>query len=174
MVTRMELSDPLFGLPSVEAYPAFRDYPALYRLLAKGTHRVPSMRFQSAEELGDQLKGVQRQVVGGAPGVPVGSTLFVPGILTTTGKLGLRGEAVLDEQDTAIDFLRYGDQALRAGSSASALRISAWSARLINTSSGVGVSLGTSSARSGSPLRADMAPSKEITLAVRCRTESQR
>lgn len=121
MVTRMDLSDPLFGLPSVEAYPAFRDYPALYRLLAKGTHRVPGMRFQSAEQLRDQLKGVLRQVVGGAPGVPIGSTLFVPGILTTTGKLGLRGEAVLDEQDTAIDLLRYGDQALRAGSYASAI-----------------------------------------------------
>ncbi len=116
MVTQMDLSNPLFGLPSVEAYPAFRDYPALYRLLAKGTHRVPGMRFQSAQELGDQLKGVLRQVVGGAPGVPVGSTLFVLGILTTTGKLGLRGEAILDEQDTAIDFLRYGDQALRSGS----------------------------------------------------------
>jgi serine/threonine-protein kinase PknG len=120
MVTQMDLTNPIFGLPSSEAYKAFRDYPALYRLLAKGTHSKPSMRFKSAEELSDQLSGVLRQIVGGTPGVPVGSKLFMPGILTTTGKLGLRGEAVLDEKDTAIDLLRYGDQALRAGSYTSA------------------------------------------------------
>jgi serine/threonine-protein kinase PknG len=120
MVTQMDLANPIFGLPSSEAYKAFRDYPALYRLLAKGTHSKPSMRFKSAEELSDQLSGVLRQIAGGTPGVPVGSKLFVPGILTTTGKLGLRGEAVLDEKDTAIDLLRYGDQALRSGNYTSA------------------------------------------------------
>ncbi|HEY7419383.1 MAG TPA: tetratricopeptide repeat protein, partial [Ktedonobacteraceae bacterium] len=120
MVTMTDIANPLFGLPSPEAYQAFRDYPVLYRLLAKGTHSNTSQRFRSAEELGDQLAGVLRQIVGGTPDMPVSSKLFVSSILTTTGKLGLRGEATLDETDKAIDQLRYGDRALRAGNYASA------------------------------------------------------
>ena len=120
MVSQMDLAHPIFGMPSSEYYKAFRDYPALYRLLAKGTHSKATQRFHSAEELGDQLAGVLRQVVGGSPSVPIASRLFVSGILTTTGKLGLRGEAVLDESDKAIDQLRYGDRALRGGNYSSA------------------------------------------------------
>jgi serine/threonine-protein kinase PknG len=120
LITQMDLADPIFGMPSIESYKAFREYPALYRLLAKGTHKNPAQRFHSAEELADQLNGVLLQIVGGTPGVSVGSKLFVPGILTTTGKLGLRGEAILDEKDKAIDQLRFGDQSLRAGNYASA------------------------------------------------------
>jgi len=116
----MDLAAPIFGVPSIESYEAFRKNPPLYRLLAKGTHKNPAQRFHSAEELSDQLNGVLRQIVGGTPGVSVGSKLFVPGILTTTGKLGLRGEAILDEKDKAIDQLRFGDQSLRAGNYASA------------------------------------------------------
>ncbi|GCE13629.1 protein kinase domain-containing protein [Tengunoibacter tsumagoiensis] len=115
LVTQMDLASPIFGMPSSEYYKAFRDYPALYRLLTKGTSSRPSQRFHSAEELSDQLAGVLRQIVGGSLSVPIASRLFVPGILTTTGKLGLRGEAVLDEKDKAIDTLRFGDQALRGG-----------------------------------------------------------
>jgi serine/threonine-protein kinase PknG len=120
LTTKMDLANPIFGMPSIESYPAFREYPAFYRLLVKGTQKNPAQRFHSAEELVDQLDGVLRQIVGGVPGVSVGSKLFVPGILTTTGKLGLRGEAILDEKDKAIDQLRFGDQSLRAGNYASA------------------------------------------------------
>jgi serine/threonine-protein kinase PknG len=120
LVTQMDLANPIFGMPSSESYQAFRDYPALYRLLAKGTHKDAQRRFHSAEQLSDQLSGVRRQIQGGRPGELVGSKLFVPGILTTTGKLGLRGEAVLEEKDKAIDLLRLGDQALRSGNAARA------------------------------------------------------
>ena len=41
--------------------------------------------------------------------------------MTTTGKLGLRGETMLDEQDKAIDQLRFGDQSLRGGNYSSAI-----------------------------------------------------
>ena len=121
LVTQMDLANPIFGIPSSESYKAFREHPALYRLLAKGTHKNPALRFHSAGELADQLNGVLRQIVGGTPGVSVGSKLFVPGILTTTGKLGLRAETILDEKDKAIDQLRFGDQSLRAGNYASAI-----------------------------------------------------
>lgn len=120
LVTQMDLGNPAYGLPPSEHYKAFRDYPALYRLLAKGTHTEPARRFHSAEDLADQLAGVLRQIAGGQPGVPVTSRLFISGILTTTGKIGLRGEAALDEQDPAIRLLRAGDQALRTGNYASA------------------------------------------------------
>jgi serine/threonine-protein kinase PknG len=121
MVTLMDLANPIFGIPSSEYYKAFRDHPALYRLLYKGTHPKPAQRFHSAEELSDQLNGVLRLVVGGTPGMPVNSRLFVSSVMTTTGKLGLRGEVALDEKDKAISVLRYGDQSLRSGNFSNAL-----------------------------------------------------
>lgn len=114
LVSEMDLANPVFGMPSIESYQALRDNPALYRLLAKGTHTNAKRRFHSAEQLADQLSGVLRQIEGGQPGQPVSSRLFISGMLTTTGKLGLRGEAALDESDKAIDLLRAGDRALRS------------------------------------------------------------
>jgi serine/threonine-protein kinase PknG len=121
MVTMMDLANPIFGMPSSEYYKAFRDYPALYRLLYKGTHSKSAQRFHSAEELADQLNGVLRLVTGGSLGMPVNSRMFLSSIMTTTGKLGLRGETVLDEKDKAISVLRYGDQSLRSGNFVNAL-----------------------------------------------------
>ncbi len=121
MVTLMDLAQPVFGMPSSEYYKAFRDHPALYRLLYKGTNPNPNQRFHSAEELADQLNGVLRLIVGGTPGVPINSRLFVSTVMTTTGKLGPRGEVALDEKDKAISLLRYGDQSLRSGNFNNAL-----------------------------------------------------
>lgn len=121
LVSEMDLANPVFGLPSIESYQAFRDHPALYRLLARGTHANPQRRFHSAEQLADQLTGVLRQIEGGQPGQPINSKLFISGMLTTTGKLGLRGEAVLDENDKAFTLLKAGDDALRGANYTSAL-----------------------------------------------------
>lgn len=121
LVTEMDLASPVFGMPSIEAYQALRDNAALYRLLVRGTHSNPRRRFHSADQLGDQLTGVLRQIEGGQPGQPVTSKLFISGMLTTTGKLGLRGEAELDEKDLAIDLLRAGDRALRSANYTNAL-----------------------------------------------------
>lgn len=123
MVSRMDLADPIFGMPAAERYKAFRDHPELYRLLQKGTHAQPARRFHTAEELSDQLAGVLRFIAGGKPGVPVSSRLFVSSVTTTSGKLGPRGEVALDENDRAIDLLRVGDQALRSGNYDSALSL---------------------------------------------------
>ncbi|QBD79795.1 tetratricopeptide repeat protein [Ktedonosporobacter rubrisoli] len=123
LVSAMDLADPVFGMPPSEHYKAFRDYPALYRLLCKGTHTQPARRFHSAEDLADQLAGVLRQIEGGTASVPINSHLFVSSVLTTTGKLGLRGEAALDEKDKAIVPLRSGDQALRSGNLQRALEL---------------------------------------------------
>ncbi len=121
MVTMMDLANPIFGMPAMESYKAFRDHPELYRLLYRGTHPNARQRFHSTQDLTDQLVGVQRLIVGGKPGASVGSRLFVASATTTSGKLGARGETVLDEDDKAIDLLRVGDQALRNGNYTSAL-----------------------------------------------------
>jgi serine/threonine-protein kinase PknG len=121
LVTEMDLGSPVFGMPSIESYRAFRENTAFYRLLAKATHTNAKRRFHSADQLADQLAGVLRQIEGGRPGQPLSSKLFISGMLTTTGKLGLRGEAALDESDKAIDLLRAGDRALRSGNATSAI-----------------------------------------------------
>ncbi len=77
LITEMDLANPVFGLPSIESYKALRDNPALYRLLAKGTHTNAKRRFHSAEQLADQLEGVLRQIEGGRAGQPTSSKLFI-------------------------------------------------------------------------------------------------
>ena len=65
-------------LPAQQDVALFERYDSLYRLLCKGTAPNPDDRFQSAEEMADQLYGVLREVVAdetGAP-VPARSTLF--------------------------------------------------------------------------------------------------
>jgi serine/threonine-protein kinase PknG len=123
IITEMDLANPIFGMPPIESYRVFRDYPALYRLLVKGTHKNPAQRFHSAEELAEQLVGVQRLSIGGKPGVPVHSQLFVSSATTTIGNFGPRGEVALDENDKSIDLLVEGDLALRSANYSTALTL---------------------------------------------------
>ena len=51
------------SLPDVAAEPLFQKYESFYRLLIKGTAENPDDRFQSVDELSDQLNGVLREVV---------------------------------------------------------------------------------------------------------------
>ena len=57
------------ALPPVQDSPLFQRYDSLYRLLAKATAANPDDRFQSADELRDQLLGVLREVVAADTGV---------------------------------------------------------------------------------------------------------
>ncbi|HVE63585.1 MAG TPA: tetratricopeptide repeat protein [Mycobacteriales bacterium] len=50
-------------LPPVEDTPLFRQHDSLYKLLLKATAADPQDRFQSAEEMREQLLGVLREVV---------------------------------------------------------------------------------------------------------------
>ncbi|HEY0754597.1 MAG TPA: tetratricopeptide repeat protein [Ktedonobacteraceae bacterium] len=115
LVTLMDIDKNIFGLPQQNEYSEFQQYPALYRLLYKGTHSDPARRFQSAEELEEQLRGVLRLCAGGAAGVAFESRKFVSAAVTSTGRLGRRAETALDEQDRSLRQLSFGDQALQNG-----------------------------------------------------------
>jgi serine/threonine-protein kinase PknG len=67
-----------FTLPPKPETPLFQRCDSLYQVLCKATAPNPDDRFQSAEEMAEQLYGVLREVVAderGAP-VPARSTLF--------------------------------------------------------------------------------------------------
>jgi serine/threonine-protein kinase PknG len=67
-----------FTLPPQSDTPLLQRYDSLHELLRKATAPNPDDRFQSAEEMADQLYGVLREIVAdetGAP-VPAPSTLF--------------------------------------------------------------------------------------------------
>jgi len=57
------------SLPAVDDTPLFQRYDSLYRVLAKATAVDPDDRFQTADELRDQLLGVLREVVAVDTGV---------------------------------------------------------------------------------------------------------
>jgi len=67
-----------FTLPERDSVPVLERYDSLYRFLLTGTAPDPDDRFQSAEEMADQLYGVLREVVSDQEGrtVPAPSKLF--------------------------------------------------------------------------------------------------
>jgi serine/threonine-protein kinase PknG len=73
-------SDYRFALPAPADVPLFERYDSLYRFLLKGTATRPEDRFQTAEEMADQLFGVLVEVVADRSDVPV----TVPSTLFTT------------------------------------------------------------------------------------------
>ena len=66
------------SLPEAESAPLFSEFDSLYRLLEKGTAPDPDDRFQTAEEMADQLIGILREIVARRDGVAASrpSTLF--------------------------------------------------------------------------------------------------
>jgi serine/threonine-protein kinase PknG len=66
------------SLPPQDSVPVLARYDSLFRLLVKATAPSPDDRFQSADELANQLHGVLREIVAAEEGhpVPAPSTLF--------------------------------------------------------------------------------------------------
>ena len=69
-----------YTLPPQESVELYRRFDSLYRLLLKATASDPDDRFQSAEEMGDQLFGVLREIVA----AETGATLTTQSTLFTT------------------------------------------------------------------------------------------
>ena len=77
-----------FTLPPPDSVPLLERFDSLYRLLLKGTAPNPDDRFQSAEEMADQLYGVLREVVAAEEGhpVPAPSKLFTGPLRAGSGR----------------------------------------------------------------------------------------
>jgi serine/threonine-protein kinase PknG len=85
-----------FALPTAEQEPVFAKYESVYKWLLKGTHEKPEMRFQSADEMADQLLGVMREVVA------VDSGTVKPGESTNFGGDPL---AIADLESRRVDTI---------------------------------------------------------------------
>lgn len=51
-----------FSLPTPQEQPLFVQYDSLYRFLLKATHQEPDERFQTADEMSEQLLGILREI----------------------------------------------------------------------------------------------------------------
>jgi serine/threonine-protein kinase PknG len=58
------------SLPGPDAIALFARFDSLYRFLLRGTATDPDARFQSADEMADQLIGVLREIVAATSGLP--------------------------------------------------------------------------------------------------------
>ncbi|MER6631998.1 tetratricopeptide repeat protein [Streptomyces sp. NPDC000987] len=77
------------SLPDPDNIEVFRRYESFYRLLVRATDPDPARRFASAQEMGEQLTGVLREVVSLQTGRarPALSTLFGPEVRVTDTEL---------------------------------------------------------------------------------------
>jgi serine/threonine-protein kinase PknG len=76
-----------YALPAKDGVPAYETFDSLYRLLERATAANPADRFQSADEMSDQLTGVLREVMARQTGQPATGpspnfTVEVRGLLT--------------------------------------------------------------------------------------------
>ncbi len=98
-----------FTLPSQESVPVLERYDPLYQLLLTGTAADPDDRFQSAEEMADQLYGVLREVVSDQEGrtVPATSKLFTGPVLGDNERPDWRvlPRPLVDRDDPAAAYL---------------------------------------------------------------------
>ena len=59
-----------FSLPTIEEEPLFAVHESLYRLLLRATAEAPEERFQSTDDMAEQLLGVLREIVAVGDGKP--------------------------------------------------------------------------------------------------------
>ena len=112
----------LYKLPNAQEEPIFAEQESLYRFLIKATAENADDRFQSAEEMADQLLGVLREVVALATNVPRPSTsnVFSGDMLSlvTEGNFEL---IKADDQQLPIPTLDTNDPGFNAVVNASAI-----------------------------------------------------
>ena len=93
--------DFLYTLPAAADDPVYSKNESLYRALLKSTAQSPADRFQSADEMADQLLGVMREVVAEQTGTPRPSnSLLFGGDL-----LALERDHDLDPVEAIVDHL---------------------------------------------------------------------
>jgi serine/threonine-protein kinase PknG len=98
-----------FTIPPQESVPLLERYDSLYQLLMTGTAPDPDDRFQSAEEMADQLYGVLREVVSDEERrtVPAPSRLFTGPVRGDKERPDWRAlpRPLVDRDDPAAGYL---------------------------------------------------------------------
>ncbi len=125
--------DHRYTLPGPEEEPLFAAHESLYRFLLKATAANPSDRFESADQMADQLLGVLREIVAEETGEPRPgpSTLFSGDMLAFTRAQGLDPVApdyrqlpvpLIDASDPAMNLVMNAGTPADAGKRVAALR----------------------------------------------------
>jgi serine/threonine-protein kinase PknG len=100
-------------LPTPAEQPVLARHEPLYRFLLKATASDPDRRFQSAEEMADQLAGVLRMVSSeGGEAHPADSTLFGPDPLPLAGD---DGKGILEPAPELLPDLKVDPEDAAAG-----------------------------------------------------------
>ena len=103
-----------YKLPSPQDEPLFAQQESLYRFLLRATATDPNARFQSADEMADQLLGILREVVANDRNSPCPSTsnLFSGDRLSYLIKSAL-DPILVDAQQVPLALMEQNDVALR-------------------------------------------------------------
>lgn len=108
------MTDYEHSLPLPNEQPVLAENEALYRFLLRATHNDPDQRFQSAEEMGNQLYGVLREIVAlkGDPKPAESSTFTYDNLIDAEDVSGTRAPDMrllpalkMDANDPAISEL---------------------------------------------------------------------
>jgi serine/threonine-protein kinase PknG len=113
-----------YTLPSPDEEPLFRKQESLYRFLLKSTAENPDDRFQSADEMADQLLGVLREVVAIETNTPrpASSSLFGGDMLAIAASNDFE-PIVADYLQVPIPTLNASDPAFHAVLNAEAIAL---------------------------------------------------
>ncbi len=112
----------LYTLPSPEEEPIFAELESLYRFLIKATAENPDDRFQSADEMADQLLGVLREVVAISTNIPRPSASNVfSGDMLALGNGNDFEPIKVDYQQLPVPMLDSEDSGFNAVVNASAI-----------------------------------------------------
>ncbi len=93
-----------FDLPPPDQQEVLARHDSLHRFLLKSTQRDPNLRFQSADEMADQLAGVLRDVVAGtSPPKPADSMHFQGDVLAMHEELDRPSHKLLPDLKVRAD-----------------------------------------------------------------------
>lgn len=116
-------SDHQYTLPDPQSEPLFAQQESLYRFLLKATAYQPDDRFQSADEMAEQLLGVLREIVAVETGEPRPATsqLFNGDLLSMSVSRDVLSPVQADYHQLPMPLLNTSDPAIQSVLNAIAL-----------------------------------------------------